>query len=128
MGKWVGRISGAAIIGFVSYGGYVYFADGYHSRPELPAGAISFSFNSGLRAIATGIPEERHKRRYLGVPFDVPDAAKSLWSTCKPPTDEEAAFVREQIDMGPPARLDAICIVEVEGKPLTRGAIFSAPR
>ena len=123
MGEWVGRISGAAIIGFVSYGGYV-LRRWLSLAPGTPP--VPSHFNSGLRAIATGIPEERHKRCYLGVPFDVPDAAKSLWSTCKPPTDEETAFVREQTDMGPPARLDAICIVEVEENPKAWRDLFRA--
>lgn len=128
MGKWIGRISGAAIIGFVAYGAYTYVAGGYLTRPELPPGAFSFSFNSGLKAIALDIPEERQTRKYLGVPFDVPSHAEDAWAMCKRPSPEEAARVLKETNMGADSRLDAICTVEVDGATLRRGAIFSVPR
>ncbi|MBT6276667.1 MAG: hypothetical protein HOI95_21335 [Chromatiales bacterium] len=128
MGKWIGRISGVALVGFAAYGGYVYFAGGYHTRPELPKGAFSFSFKSGFRAIALDIPEERETRRYLGVPFDVPFWAEDAWSMCKRPSTEEAAEVLKQVDMGAGSRLDAICTVEADGTTIRRGAVFSVPR
>lgn len=128
MGKWVGRISGAAIIGFVAYGGYLYFDGGYHTRPDLPEGAFSFSFTTGFRAIALDLPNERATRRYLGIPFDVPAWAEDRWSMCKRPSPQEAADVMARVDMGPPGRLDAICTVETDQTTVRRGAIFSVPR
>jgi hypothetical protein len=128
MGKWIGRASGAAIIGFVAYGAYTYFAESYHTRPQLPEGAFSISFNSGLRAVVLDIPPERKTRRYLGVPFEVPDSVESVWSWCKRPSADVAAEVLKQTDMGPGSRLDAVCMAELDGATLRRGAIFSVPR
>jgi hypothetical protein len=128
MGKWIGRVSGAAIIGFVAYGAYTYVAGGYLTRPALPEGAFSFSFNSGLKAIAVDIPQERQTRKYLGVPFDVPSHAENAWAMCKRPSADEAARILKETDMGPDSRLDAICVVDVDGVPLRRGAIFSVAR
>lgn len=128
MGKWIGRISGTAIIGFVAYGAHLYIDGGYHTRPELPEGAFSFSFKTGLRAIAVDIPEERRTRKYLGVPFDVPVWAEGAWSLCKRPSEEEAAEVLKGANMTPETRLDAVCTVEADGVTLRRGAIFSVPR
>lgn len=120
------------MIGFAVYGGYIYYANGYHTRPALPEGAFSFSFKSGFRAIALDIPEERATRRYFGVPADVPDTAQDAWSWCKRPTAEEKEEVLEEIlkevDLGPGARLDAICTVTDDGRKIRRGVIFSAPR
>ena len=128
MGKLVGRLSGAAVLGFAIYGGYTYFEQGYHTRPEIPAGAISFSFNSGLRAIALDMSAERETRRYLGVPFDVPPEVEDAWSICRAPDEAVAAEVVKQFDMGPQSRLDAVCIVETGDTVIRRGAIFSVPR
>lgn len=128
MGKWMGRISGAAIVGFLAYGAYTYFDRGYHTRPELPEGAFSFNFKNGLRAIAVDIPEQRQTRRYLGVPFEVPSWAEDTWSFCRRPGPGEAEDVLKEIDMGPGSRLDAICTIEADGNTIRRGAIFSVPR
>lgn len=128
MGKWIGRISGAAVVGFVTYGAHTYFDQGYHTRPDLPKGAFSFTFNSGFRAIALDIPQERDTRRYLGVPFDVPPEAEDEWSMCKRPSTQEAAEVLEGVDMPRGSRLDAVCTIEADGSTLRRGAIFSVPK
>lgn len=128
MGKWVGRVSGAAVIGFVAYGAYTYFAAGYHTRPELPEGAFFISFNSGLRAMVVDIEQERATRQYLGVPFAVPVDVEDAWSICKRASPEETEAVLAETDMAPGTRLDAVCTVEVDGTRFRRGAIFTVPR
>lgn len=128
MGKWVGRVSGAAIVGFVAYGGYLYVDGGYHTRPDLPPGATSFAFRSGLRAIAIDFPVDRETRQYYGIPSQVPEWAKDAWSWCRPPTEKEAAETPARTDLGAQSRLEAICKVDQAGQQVIRGLIYSAPK
>jgi hypothetical protein len=127
MRKWSNRIAGVILISSLAYGAYLYFAGGYHTRPDIPAGAFSASFKNGLRAIIDR-PDERSTRRYLGVPFDVPFWAEDAWAFCSPPTKKEASDILEQIDMGPGSRLDAICKITADDTLILRGAVFSVPR
>ncbi|MEM7408330.1 MAG: hypothetical protein AAF458_23780 [Pseudomonadota bacterium] len=128
MGMWVGRVSGAAIVGFVAYGGYIYVDRGYLTRPELPPGATSFAFRSGLRAIAVDFRVDREARQYLGIPSEVPQWAKDEWSWCRPPSEAEAAATPPRSDLGDQSQLEAICKVERDGEVVTRGTIYSLPK
>lgn len=149
----MGWITKLIVLGVVGYGGYAAYdlhRGGYFSLPELPAGAYTVSFKSGLRGIVldANVPDSSHadrpaifrrlsdadpERRYLGIPFDVAPWFKDAWSTCEKPTDEEM----EQISASMPeetkrelvgARLDALCYIEVDGEErIARGLVYSVP-
>ena len=128
MAKWIGRVSGAAVVGFAAYGVFTYFSQGYHTRPDVPEGGFSITFNSGLRAIVEGVTQDRQNKRYLGVPYDVPEWAEDRWAMCQPPGEDETDDLPRKVDLGPGSRLEALCRVDGEGETVLRGAIYSAPR
>ena len=128
MRKWFNRIAGVLLLLLGAYAAYLYFAGGYHTRPELPTGAFSASFKSGLRAIMIDLPDERTTRRYLGVPFDVPFWAEDAWSSCSRPTKQETSRILAEVDIGPGSRLEAICKIQADDTTIIRGAVISVPR
>lgn len=108
---------------------YDYFARGYHTRPELPVGAFSLSFNNGFRAMLLDIPDERSTRRYFGVASNkVPFWAEDAWSSCRQPTKQEASRVLSEVDLGAGSRLDAVCTIQADDATITRGAVLSVPK
>lgn len=114
-------------LGYSVYDGY---KAGYFTRPEMPEGAFSLSYKSGLRGILVDVPEEKRTRRYLGIPLEVPFYLKEAWSWCYPPTKEEAPQVNDfmaQRDW-PGQRLEAVCRIMVDGKNVDRGIIISVPK
>lgn len=120
------------LIGLLGFGGYVaydYYMAGYHTRPEMPEGAFSVSYKSGLRGILIDITEE-DTRRYLGVPMEVPFYLKESWSWCHAPKGEEiaqaASFMTERD--WPGQRFEAVCKIVVEGQEVVRGLIISVPK
>ena len=126
--RWFNRIAGLALLSAVVYAGYIYFSGGYHMRPEMPDGAYSLSFKSGLRAIMLDIPDERLDRKYWGVAFEVPFWAESAWSFCVRPDEAQRLAIIKSFDLGPGSRLEAICTLDVDGEIIDRGAVFSTPR
>jgi hypothetical protein len=104
---------------------YDYFKGGFHTRPPMPEGAFSLSYHNGLRAIVVGRPDLRRERKYLGVPVEVPSWYRDVWSFCTAPTAKERAAAP---NMGPGARLEAVCRIDVDGQQLIRGAIYSVPK
>jgi hypothetical protein len=119
------------------------------SLPELPDGAYTLSFENGFRAIVleADVPDKvgddapkylrslgiaNRERKYLGVPLEVQPWFKEAWSWCKRPTPEEIADllgmpedIRRKVEN---ARFEAVCRIDVDGKEIVRGLIFSVPR
>ncbi len=71
------------------YGLWEYYRGGFFSRPDMPEGAFSLSYENGLRAILVDVPNQQENRRYFGFPQDVPHYLRDAWATCSPPTEEE---------------------------------------
>lgn len=119
--KW---IIGVAVLVGVGLVGYDYFKGGFHTRPEMPEGAFSLSYKSGLRAIVVGMPDMRPERKYLGIPFKVPSWYEAAWSFCSAPSPDEKA---KSQDLGPGSRLEAICRIKTDDTEVLMGAIYSVP-
>lgn len=118
-----------AVLAFAGYSAYQYFEAGYHTRPEMPDGAFSVSFPSGLRGVVVGLLEDE-TRRYLGMPFEVPSYLEKTWSRCRVPTKEEGPQVVQFMESRelPGARFEAICEITLDGDVVTRGVLISVPR
>lgn len=128
--KWIIWIVLLAAGGYIAYGAYDYHMAGYHTRPDMPEGAFSLSYKSGLRGILIDLPNEKATRRYLGVPMEVPFYLEESWSWCHAPTQEEiarAAPIMAERNW-PGHRLEAVCKITVEGQELVRGLIVTVPR
>lgn len=149
----MGWFSKLLIIGVVGYGGYYVYKlneGGYFSLPDIPDGAYPISFKSGFRAVVYDmeVSDDQYAstskyfrrltmasrdRRFIGIPSDVPRWFEDTWSTCHPGTEEEREYILSTLpeDVASEmvgARLDAICLIEVEGeRPLLRGLIYSVP-
>jgi hypothetical protein len=125
--KWLLLI---VILSFGGYTAYRYVGAGYHTRPEVPEGAFSVSFPSGLRGVVVDLPDDRARRRYLGVALEVPSYLEKTWSWCRPPTTADNPQVvqfMESRDL-PGARFEAICEIVLDGDLVTRGLLISVPR
>ncbi|WP_171184115.1 hypothetical protein [Ruegeria sp. HKCCC2117] len=128
MGKWILRLIGVLVLGFGGGVVYDYFATGLHTRPEMPPGAFSLSFEDSRRVIMLDTPDERFIRNYIMKPrTDVPDYFKDSWSYCKPPTDEERTILEEALNPGPGMRLDGVCSLDADGEIIPTGLVFSVP-
>jgi hypothetical protein len=92
------KIVWAGVIAAAGYVAYDYYRAGLHTRPEMPEGAFSLSYKSGLRAIMVGVPDMRSERTYLGLPFEVPSWYADAWSLCTAPSDAEKSQAK---DLGP---------------------------
>lgn len=116
-------------LGYTAYQSYDAYKGGYFTRPEMPEGAFSLSYKSGLRGILVDVPEEKRTRRYLGIPLKVPFYLQDTWSWCYPPTKEYAAQVDDfMADRDwPGQRFEALCKIMVDGKEVERGIIISVP-
>jgi len=128
--KWVFRIALIAVVGFIAYATFDYYRAGLHTRPEMPPGAFSISFKSGLRAVLVDVPNERDTRRYFGYPFEIPFYLEDVWSICSPPTEEEQAeadaFMQSQNFPG--SRFEVVCRIQVDDETVISGVITSVPR
>lgn len=147
---WFTKLLVIGVVGYVGYSAYDMHRGGYFSLPDIPAGAYPISFKGGLRGVVydMDVTDDQYAdapklfrrlamanpdRRFLGFAYDVPRWFEDTWSTCLPGTEEEREYVvsafphdmkRELLG----ARLDAICVIEVEGdRPLLRGLIYSVP-
>ncbi|MBD3756370.1 MAG: hypothetical protein IE937_12265 [Gammaproteobacteria bacterium] len=130
MWKWVFRIGLIALLGFVGIGVYDYYRAGLNTRPEMPPGAFSLSFKSGLRAVMVDVPDERDTRRYFGFPQEVPFYLEDAWAICTPPTDEEKPDVTKFMEMRdfPGERFEVVCRVQVDDDTVIRGIITTVPK
>ena len=93
----------------------------------MPDGAWSISFKGGFRAVLIDVPNEKQTRRYFGLPLEVPFYLEDAWSTCTPPSDDEASEILRQRGNNPGERVEAICRIDVDGDIVVRGAITSVP-
>ena len=128
MWKTVFGILLIAGVGYVGYFAYDYYRGGFHTRPEMPDGAFSLSYKSGLRAILVDVPNERDTRRYFGNPMKVPFYLKEAWSFCNPPTKDEDLGFRATRKMMPGERFEAVCKINVDDDIVIRGVITSVPK
>jgi hypothetical protein len=126
--KWLFRLIGLGAIAFIGFGVYDYYRAGLNTRPEMPEGAFSLSFKAGPRVIMLDTKDERNTRRYIVRPrTDVPNWFKESWSYCKPPTEEDQAFLLKQLELGPGMRLDGVCTLDADGDVITTGYILTVP-
>jgi hypothetical protein len=147
---WFSKLLIVGVVGYAGYYGYGLHRGGYFSLPDIPDGAYPISFKSGFRAVVYDmeVTDDQYAstskyfrrltmasrdRRFIGIPSDVPRWFEDTWSTCHRGTDEEREYILSTLpeDVASEmvgARLDAICLIEVEGeRPLLRGLIYSVP-
>jgi hypothetical protein len=147
---WFSKLLIVGVVGYVGYSAYGLHRGGYFSLPDIPNGAYPISFKSGFRAVVydVEVSDDQYAstskyfrrltmasrdRRFIGIPSDVPRWFEDTWSTCHRGTDEEREYIISTLpeDVASEmvgARLDAICLIEVEGeRPLLRGLIYSVP-
>lgn len=117
---------GALLIGWIGYDLYTTYRAGIFSRPTMPEGAFSLSFKNGFRAIMVDLPNVKPERKYLGIPATVPSWYKKSWSFCHAPTQEELDGFPE-LNLGPGARLEAVCRLDLKTENIVRGVIASVP-
>ena len=122
------RIAAVLVLGWVGYSVYVSYKAGFFSRPEIPEGAFSLSFDNGLRAIVEGVADERVARRYFGVAMEVPSYLEEAWSLCIPPTPDEEKQISDARGNRPGERIEAVCRVKVDEDVVVRGFITTVPR
>ncbi len=117
------------IIALLAPGIYDYYQRGYHTLPDMAAGAWPINFTNGGRAIMVDIPNELDKRKYLETPMaDVPSWFEDAWSFCKKPTDEEEKQINEVAPPDRGMRLDAFCSIDADGEIIPTAIIYSVPR
>ncbi|OAN84402.1 hypothetical protein A8B78_07040 [Jannaschia sp. EhC01] len=122
------KIIGVLLLAGAGYFAYESHRAGYFSTPEMQTGEFPLSFESGLRGVMQGIVDERSTRNYLGLPArDVPSWFEDAWSVCSPPSTDERIALGSEVDMGPGARLEAVCFINVDGEEIFRGVIYSVP-
>lgn len=130
MWKWiVGLLVSGVALG-VGYGVYDAYRAGLFSRPEMPEGAFSLSFENGLRAILVDVKDESETRHYLGTPMQVPFYLEESWSFCHPPVSEDFPGAMAIITRRnwPGERLDAVCKLTVDKEVVVMGLITSVPK
>lgn len=147
---WVSKLFGLGFAGYVSYGIFVDYRAGYFNLPDLPEGAYTVSFSSGLRgivldaqvgdnmfksgpAIVRRLSWANRERRYLGVSLEVAPWFEDVWSICRAPTgldtEQVAAALPDEIKVQlRGARLEALCYIEVDqDEVIPRGLLYSVP-
>lgn len=123
------RVVLAVLLAGGGYVAYDTYRAGYHTRPNMPEGAFSISYKSGLRAILIDVPDDQDSRRYLGFPQDVPFYLEDTWALCHPPVGDEIqhaeALLRER--NWPGERFETVCKIAVDDEEVVRGVITSVP-
>ena len=149
MGRIIRLLVFSVIIGYVGYAAIESYRGGFFAAPDMPEGSYSISFKNGLRGVVldakvsdpskAGYPQFFRRlasvnpdRRYLGVPADVPSWFEEMWSFCAAPIGEERFHLEDTMseDMKAKlatARLDAVCKINVDGKDILRGLLYSVP-
>jgi hypothetical protein len=125
MWKLLGLALFVLSLGYVAYD---YYRAGLHTRPDMPEGAFSISYDNGVRAIMVDVPDERRSRRYFAFPADVPFYLQEAWSFCTQPTQLELDQLMEARRRNPGERIDAVCRIDVDGESIVRAAIITVPR
>jgi len=149
MMNWFFRLILFCIFAFVLLFGISSFRMGYFSIPNMPEGSYAISTKGGLRGvilnaevstnldgwpkfmrrISYGNPE----RRYLGVPHEIAPWFEDAWSICSSPEPDEPSQFQQSMtenmkEILENAKLEAVCRIEVDGKQLLRGLIYSVPK
>ncbi len=148
--KLIWNLLSFGFLGLLGVSIYQGYQKGYLNLPDMPPGSYAFSMGSGFRGIvldasvAVEISNDWPKyfrrmtyanpeRQYFSLAAEVPGWMTRAWSTCTVPTEVE----RDEILMNLPtdsksyvkgARFDAVCRVDIEGQPVVRGLLFSAPK
>lgn len=123
--KWIGIALLIALIGVIGLVIYDNHRTGYSTLPELADNQFPLSFQGGLRAIMTDVPDETATRNYYArTPREVPPWFEDVWSICRAPTSVE----RSRFMARPGERLEAICEIEADGGIFIRGWVSSAPK
>lgn len=150
MFKWLIRIVFIGVLGYLGLMAFFLHRSGHFELGNLPDGAYTISFESGFRGIVEGVEiadpsianQSKYFRRltyankdrkYLGFPLKVPTWLEDKWSTCAPPTEQEISDVYASLSEEAKrnlrgARLDAICVFDIDGEKIPRGLLFSVPR
>lgn len=150
MFKLIWRVLWIGIFGVFALSIYQGYQKGYFNVPEMPPGAYAFSMASGFRGIVLDASVEMEissdmpryfrrivfanpKRHYLSLEATVPQWMATAWSTCTSPTDVEKDEILANLADDAKlyvtgTRFEAICRVDLDGQPMLRGLLFSAPR
>jgi hypothetical protein len=149
MKSWAIRVIAFGALAYISYAAYDLHRGGFFNAPDLPDGAYLLSFENGLRAVVLDaqvtdrsrddapkflrrLSSANRDRKYLGVPFEVQPWFKDAWSWCKSPNASEHAELSRMPDDWKAslenARFEAVCRINIDGKEIVRGWIFSVPR
>lgn len=150
MFKLMFRLVLICLLGWFGLSFYQSYQKGYFNLPYMPPGAYAFSMGSGFRGIvldasvAVEISSDlpgyfrrmifaNPERQYFSLEVDVPKWMVTAWSTCTAPTDLEREEILANLTDDAKryvtgARFEAICRVDLDGKPVARGLLFSAPR
>lgn len=149
--NWRIGVIATVVFGYLAYVAYDLQRGGYFQLPDLPDNAYPVSFTNGLRGIVsdsevseTGYSDSpklfrrlalaNPDRKYLGIPSKVSPWFEDVWSTCKPPTEEERSYLENTLPKDlqtrlAGARFDAVCFIEVDNEQkILRGLLFSVPR
>ena len=147
--KWFLRLLLIGVVGIFGVGMFDIYEKGYFNIPDLPEGSYIFSKGNGMRGIVLDAevsdPTEsmpkffrqigiaNPDRRYIAIPVDVAPWFEDAWSICKSPSaDERAGFERsmpEELRRNlANARFDAVCRIDVDGKDVLRGLLYSVPK
>lgn len=128
MKRWIFLVALALILLGAGYVAYDYYRAGFHTRPQMPKGAFSISYENGMRSILVDVADEREARRYFGFPADVPFYLEDAWSFCRPIPRAEATKIMAYRERYPGERFEALCTIEVDDEIVIRGFISSVPR
>ena len=81
--KWLLRLVGIGVVGFIGYGIYDYYKAGLHTRPPMPEGAFSLSFKAGPRVIMLNTEDEDCVPVWPNEEF-AQAWATDQWQECRP--------------------------------------------
>ncbi len=127
--KWITRLLLVSVLGFGGYVAYDFYKADFHNMPAHPENSFALPFTIGLKAIVIDQGPRDRNRRYIGATFKVPSWMEDTWSFCYAPTEEEEQAVRSSEDQDlNHARLVAFCTVDIDGKKIPRGAVYSVPK
>ena len=148
--RWIFKLFMIGLVGVIGYGTYDLYRGGFFNMPDMPTGSYAFSFTGGFRGIVLDAEASEKigadmpkfwrtiylanpDRNYLGVPMDVAPWMSTAWSTCILPSEEARIYFDENMpdhwkEKLTYARFDAVCSVEVDGKNVLRGLLYSVPK
>lgn len=147
--KWILRFLLIGIVGFLGYVTFLSHQKGYFNIPDMPEGSYVISTRGGFRGIIldaevsmpiTDMPKFFRRiihanpgRRYLPIPFEVAPWFEDAWSICTSPSEQERDGFLKPIPQDlkknlVSARLDAVCKIDVDGKEVLRGLLYSVPK